>query len=105
MGGDPPPPMPPVDHESDCHATSVPSFFAAHLILAKAEGRLPAIMSSMLRSRNHFTGLPVEACESFAFSAPPRSGAHLRPKPQYTLSICTGILSAANLSVLPISAA
>src|SRR5438132_13530307 len=54
-----PPPAPPDPQRSDCHATSVPSFFAASLIFAKAEGREPAVSSSMSRSSMILTGLPV----------------------------------------------
>ena len=62
---------------SDCQAVMVPSFFAATLILAKAEGRLPAIFNSVARSRNIFTGLPPLAFESSAGLHAPAIGREL----------------------------
>ena len=75
----PPPPMPPVAHDSDCHAVMVPSFFAASLIFAKAEGRLPAVSSSMARSRKILTGRPPAFFESSAEAASQRSAENLLP--------------------------
>src|ERR1019366_5542216 len=77
----PPPPLPPVAQETDCQAVMVPSFFAATLILANADGRLPAIFSSVARSRNIFTGLPPLALESSPACTPQLSAANLLPKP------------------------
>ena len=86
----PPPPMPPVAQDSDCQAVMVPSFFAATLILAKAEGRLPAMMSSVARSRNIFTGLPPLAFGQLgAASTPQRSAVNLLPNPPPMYCIST----------------
>src|SRR5580700_1122193 len=97
----PPPPMPPVAHDSDCQAVMVPSFFAASLILANAEGRLPAIFNSVARSRYIFTGLPPLALESRPASTPQLSATNLLPKPppMYCISTCT--LAAGTSSDLP----
>src|SRR5436305_3655880 len=74
MGGAPPPPGPPVPHDSDCHAVSVPSFFAPTLTLAKAEGRQPASSSSA--SRSSITG---PACRRLSLKLGPCK----RPSDQY----------------------
>src|SRR5256885_16373750 len=100
MGGVPPPPTPPVDHDSDCHAVMVPSFFAATFTLAKPEGRLPPIISSVERSRNSFTGRPPLAFESFAASKPQRSVANLLPNPPPTYCMFTWMLDAGILRLL-----
>src|SRR2546427_5461702 len=98
MGGAPPPPTPPVDQDVDSQAVIVPSFLAATFTLAKPDGRLPPINSSVARSKNSFTGLPPLCFERCAASMPQRSEANLLPKPPPTLSMCTctfvgGILS------------
>ena len=77
----PPPPNPPVDHDSDCQAVMVPSFFAPILILAKCDGRTPAIVSSVARSRKTLTGLPPAALDRWAPSICQRSAGNLLPKP------------------------
>src|SRR4029453_4565566 len=100
MGGMPPPPKPPVDQELDCQDTRVPSFFAPTLILAKWEGRTPAMANSVARSRNSFTGRPPLALESRADSAPQRSAGNLLPKPPPTYSLCTWRLLAGISRVL-----
>src|SRR5579864_5749797 len=76
-----PPPRPPVDQVSDCQAVIVPSFFAAVFTLAKTDGRLPAMVNSVARSRNSFTGLPPLSLESSADSSPQRSAGNLLPNP------------------------
>ena len=43
----PPPPMPPVAQDCDSQTVMVPSFLAPTLILPNAEGRLPAMVSSV----------------------------------------------------------
>ena len=54
-----PPPIPDVPQISASMAVTVPSFIAPTLILAKADGRLPAIINSRSRSSISLTGLPV----------------------------------------------
>ena len=49
--------------------------------ILRAEGRTPAIVSSVSRSRKNFTGLPPLALESCALSTPQRSAGNLPPKP------------------------
>src|SRR5262245_41003792 len=90
-GGEPPPPIPPVAHDFDSHAVMVPSLLAPSLISAKADGRLPAICSSVARSRNVLTGLPPANLERCAPSTPQRSDANLLPNPPpiYCISVWT----------------
>src|SRR5271170_4378473 len=85
----PPPPIPPVDHVSDCHAVIVPSLCAATLTLPKIEGRLPAIVNSVSRSRKNFTGRPPLIFESLAHSIPHVSAGNLLPNPPPIYCICT----------------
>ena len=80
-GAMPPPPKPPVDQDSDCQAVMVPSFFAPTLILAKCEGRTPAMVNSVARSRKTFTGLPPLALDRCALSICHRSAGNLLPNP------------------------
>src|SRR3954452_18225873 len=80
-GAIPPPAKPPVDQDSDCQATRVPSFFAPTLILAKCEGRTPAIVNSEARSRNVLMGCPPAALDRCALSICQRSAGNLLPKP------------------------
>jgi hypothetical protein len=59
----------------------VPSFFAPTLIFAKCDGRTPAMVSSVARSRNSFTGFPPLIFDSCADSLPQRSDGNLLPNP------------------------
>src|ERR1035441_1895487 len=93
--------MPPVAQDTDCQAVMVPSFLAATLILANADGRLPAIFNSVARSRYIFTGLPPLAFESRAACTPQLSAANLLPKPPPMYCICTCTLAAGTSSDLP----
>src|SRR6202171_6551457 len=77
----PPPVRPPVAQVSDCQAVSVPSFFAPTLILAKTEGRLPAMVSSVARSRKSFTGRPPLSFDRLAHWKPQASAGNLLPNP------------------------
>src|SRR5450755_5121021 len=81
IGGLPPPANPPLAHESDSQVVIVPSFFAPTLILAKADGRTPAMVNSVLRSRNSLTGLPPLCFDNFVASRPQLSAANLLPNP------------------------
>src|SRR5579872_7343286 len=91
MGGLPPPPMPPVDQDSDCHAVMVPSFMPAIFTFAKPDGRFPAIINSVGRSRKNLTGRPPLALERRAASRPQRSAENLlpNPPPMYCIWTCT----------------
>src|SRR5258707_10418401 len=104
-GGVPPPVNPPVAQDCDCQAVMVPSFFAPIFTLAKPEGRFPAILSSVARSRNSLTGLPPLSFESCAHSTPQRSEANLLPKPPPMWSWWTWICVAGNCSDLARSGA
>src|ERR1019366_10730242 len=105
MGGIPPPPIPPVDQDCDCQATSEPSGLAATLILAKPEGRFPAIINSTLRSRNSFTGFPPLDFDRLAQTTAPRSAENLLPNPPPMYCMSALILSGGNFSRLPRSPA
>src|SRR5438552_2405496 len=102
-GGLPPPAKPPVAHDSDCQLVMVPSFFAPILILAYPEGRTPAMVSSVARSRKSLTGLPPLSFERWAHSTPQRSAANLLPKPPPMWSMWTLIWVAGNCRLLAIS--
>ena len=65
----------------------VPSFFAPILILANCDGRTPAIVSSVARSRNTFTGLPPLPWKDGHLRSAPRSAGNLLPKPPPMYSI------------------
>src|SRR6266567_1350841 len=95
-----PPPNPPLAQDSDCQLVMVPSFLAPILILAYADGRTPAMVSSVARSRNSLTGLPPLSLERLAHSTPQRSAANLLPKPPPTWSIWTLICVAGNCRLL-----
>src|SRR6266576_5508735 len=84
IGGMPPPPGPPVPHDCDCQATSVPSFLAPTFTRAYADGRAPATRSSESRSSIRRTGAPPAFFESVAVTIPQRSGPHLLPHPPPT---------------------
>ena len=68
---------PPVPHDSDCQASSVPSLLAPILTRAKAEGRAPATSNSALRSSISFTGFPVFWGEPGTRNAPAVNGGGL----------------------------
>src|SRR5437868_8968149 len=84
IGGMPPPPGPPVPHDSDCQATIVPSFLAPAFTRAYDEGRAPATFNSESRSSMIRTGLPAAFFEIAAVATPQRSGPNLLPKPPPT---------------------
>src|SRR5208283_2483451 len=80
-GGMPPLPKPPEAQDWDCQPVSVPSFLAAILIFAKADGRLPAMVKSVARSRNRRTGRPPLFLERRAPITAQRSLVNLLPNP------------------------
>src|SRR6516225_10375537 len=88
-GGVPPPPTPPVPHERDSQATSLPSLSAAIFTRAKADGRMPATSNSALRSSRFFTGLPPAFLESLAVLTSQRSTENLLPNPPPTFCCST----------------
>ena len=92
-GGDPPPPGPPVPQPSDCQPVRRPSFEAATLTRAYAEGRAPATSSSASRSSMIFTALPCACLASCAEATPQRSMPNLLPKPPPMYCCSTRMLS------------
>src|SRR5690348_14830298 len=91
-------PKPPVPQVKASKAVIVPSFLPPTLILENAEGRFPAIICSVARSRNSFTGAPPALFERFAPMRAHASGVNLLPKPPPIYCISTLILVAGTLS-------
>ena len=82
----PVPGRPPEPHESESQATSLPCSSAAARMRAKADGRLPATVTSWSLSRKSFTGAPALRASS-APTMPQRSGENFEPKPPPMYSV------------------
>src|SRR5436190_20432209 len=94
MGGDPPPPGPPVPQDCDCQPVMLPSLLAATFTRAYADGRAPATFSSASRSSMIRTGRPPAFLESLAAVLSHLSAENLLPKPPPMWSWWTRMLAA-----------